>query len=156
MITILQRPLWPEICEKYFLFLPQKIYKLRQLVYVLRKVCLLFNFWLIKLTILSKKIHLALSSLQSWKVNTLSSKNIQLRQTKLSQLVYILREQEEVFFTYLGPMGSLTSMASQDNGRTCVKVRMAILNMARPYFLWWIFEIPRKLEAIQNYSRASF
>ena len=47
----------PEICEKYFLSFPQKIYKLTQL--------------------------------------------------SLSQFVYCLREREEIFFTYFGPIGSL-------------------------------------------------
>ena len=39
----------PEICGKYFLLFPQKMYKLRQqFVYFLRGVFLLFNFWTIK------------------------------------------------------------------------------------------------------------
>ena len=72
--------LWPEICENYFLSFPQKIYKLRQLslsqfVCFLSEVCLLFNFWMIKFTIMFLT-YLWILSLKNWKVNTLPSNNI--------------------------------------------------------------------------------
>ena len=40
--------------------------------------------------------------IQKLKVNTLPSKIYKLRQTKLSQFVYFLREREEIFFTHFG------------------------------------------------------
>ena len=82
----------PEICEKYFLSFPQKIFKLRQLrqlilsqfVYFLREVCLLFNFWMLKFTIMSKK-HM-----------------YKLRQTKLSQFVYFWGNERKYFSNISG------------------------------------------------------
>ena len=48
-----------------------------QFVYFLRKVCLFFNFWMIKFIIILNKTKLWISSLQNWKLNILSSKSIQ-------------------------------------------------------------------------------
>ena len=62
---LLIKSFWLVICEKYFLSFPQKytnwdnlvclswyIFSLSQFLYFLREVCLLFNFWMIELTIM--------------------------------------------------------------------------------------------------------
>ena len=77
-----------------------------QFIYFLREVCLLFNFWMIKLTIISKKSiwHFHHSKIE--KYTHFPQKIYKLRQTKLSQFVYfslVLREREETRTKYSAP-----------------------------------------------------
>ena len=98
--------LWPGICGKYFLSLPQKNLWTEKTEIA---KCLLFNFWVIKFTVISKKailplINLAklvfwsILSLKNWKVNTYLN--------FLWSEVF-LREREEIFSTYFGPKSLL-------------------------------------------------
>ena len=90
----LVRRFWPGICVKCFLSFPQKNLSLEKTE--TKTKCLLFNFLMMKFTVIPKKSNLALgnlaklvfwsiSSFKNWKVNT------------------FLREREKTFYTYSRP-----------------------------------------------------
>ena len=106
-----------EIFVFFLLSFPQnerKCISFAQFVYFFREVCLIFNFWIVRLIqfILSERQHYNLfpvfkpSSFKNWKLNTLPSKNVQTEPNllgKTNHFSLILREQEEKKSKYFAP-----------------------------------------------------
>ena len=94
--------LWYEISGSCLLSFCQneRIY-LSQYVYFLRKVHLLFNFWMIECTAMFYLTQLCILSFKNWKINTLSSKSIQIEKAKFSHFDRTRGDKNQIFRTYV-------------------------------------------------------
>ena len=133
-------------CAKYFGFVFSRSNKKRenyisfaQFVYFLRKLCLLFDFWMIKFTIMSKKHNC------EFIIQKLKSKHTSLKKyTNWAKLIYfslILREREEKKPKYFAPKSLLTK-----SGRKCP---------AR-FFVWTEGRVTITISAISICKHLSF